>query len=120
MLNVLAKFTHECLAIRVARRLKAIDATSATCARLTTASRMRRMCSCPRRSSMGAPTYRPQRSEPGFRRLLKVAERRERGLYGETDAEAIGRVLKSYRDFVELCERKEAETGVPCLIIASY
>jgi hypothetical protein len=33
---------------------------------------------------------------------------------------AIERVLKSHRDFVALCQRKEAETGEPCLIIASY
>ncbi len=26
----------------------------------------------------------------------------------------------SFVDFVELCERKEKETGEPCLIIASY
>jgi hypothetical protein len=51
---------------------------------------------------------------------LVVAEQRERDIYGETDAEAINRVLKSYRDFVELCASKEDETGEPCLIIASY
>ncbi len=51
---------------------------------------------------------------------LIVAEARERDIYGVTDRAEIDRVLKSYRDFVELCERKEAETGEPCLIIASY
>jgi len=51
---------------------------------------------------------------------LEAAERREREVYEETDAEAIERVLKSYRDFVALCARKEVETGEPCLIIASY
>jgi hypothetical protein len=51
---------------------------------------------------------------------LKTAERRERELYGETDINAIGRVLKSYVDFVGLCAEKEDETGAPCLIIASY
>jgi hypothetical protein len=51
---------------------------------------------------------------------LAAAEERERGIYRVTDAKAIGRVLKSYRDFVALCERKERETGRPCLIIASY
>jgi hypothetical protein len=49
---------------------------------------------------------------------LQAAEKRERELYGATDAEEIERVLKSYRDFVALCVRKERETGVPCLIIA--
>jgi hypothetical protein len=52
--------------------------------------------------------------------VLVVAEARERQVYGVTDAEEIERVLKSYRDFVALCERKEAETGEPCLIIVSY
>ena len=51
---------------------------------------------------------------------LHVAETREREVYGVTDAEDIDRVLKSYRDFVALCARKEKENGVPCLIIASY
>lgn len=51
---------------------------------------------------------------------LVVAEQREREIYGETDQAEINRVLRSYSDFVELCARKEAETGEPCLIIASY
>lgn len=51
---------------------------------------------------------------------LIVAEAREREIYRATDRAEIDRVLKSYRDFVELCERKEAETGEPCLIVASY
>ena len=51
---------------------------------------------------------------------LVVAEQREREIYGVTDDTEINRVLRSYSDFVELCARKEAETGVPCLIIASY
>jgi hypothetical protein len=50
---------------------------------------------------------------------LHAAEKRERELYGATDAKEIERVLKSYRDFVALCARKEQETGIPCLIIAS-
>ncbi len=51
---------------------------------------------------------------------LIVAEAREREIYRATDRAEIDRVLKSYRDFVELCERKEVETGEPCLIVASY
>jgi hypothetical protein len=51
---------------------------------------------------------------------LNVAETRERVVYDVTDAEEIKRVLKSYRDFVALCVRKEDETGQPFLIIASY
>jgi hypothetical protein len=49
---------------------------------------------------------------------LAVAKERERKVYNITDQVGIKRVLKSYRDFVALCERKEAETGEPCLIIA--
>jgi hypothetical protein len=52
--------------------------------------------------------------------VLVVAETRERTIYGVTDAKRISPVLQSFRDFVALCERKEAETGEPCLIIASY
>ena len=51
---------------------------------------------------------------------LVVAEQREREIYGVTDDTEINRILRSYSDFVELCARKEAETGEPCLIIASY
>jgi hypothetical protein len=51
---------------------------------------------------------------------LKIAERREREVYGVTDAADIEHVLKSYRDFVALCVRKQRETGHFCLIIASY
>jgi hypothetical protein len=51
---------------------------------------------------------------------LVVAEAREREIYGQTDKAEIDRVLKSYREFVALCARKEAETGEPCLIIASF
>lgn len=51
---------------------------------------------------------------------LVIAEQREREIYGTTDQKEIDRVLKSFSDFVELCARKEAETGEPCLIIASY
>jgi hypothetical protein len=67
------------------------------------------------RAAIPAATLRERLPE-----TLEVAERRERELYGETDAEEINRVLKSYRDFVELCASKEDETGEPCLIIASY
>jgi hypothetical protein len=52
--------------------------------------------------------------------VLAIAEARERKIYQVTDPDEIERVLKSYRDFVALCARKEAETGEPCLIIASY
>jgi hypothetical protein len=49
---------------------------------------------------------------------LRLAERREREVYQTADAEAIERSLKSYRDFVALCERVERESGKPVLIVA--
>jgi hypothetical protein len=67
------------------------------------------------RAHIDAATLQDRLSE-----TLHVAEKRERSVYGETDDDEIERVLKSYRDFVELCARKEEETGVPCLVIASY
>jgi hypothetical protein len=51
---------------------------------------------------------------------LVIAEHRERKLYAATDQAQIDAVLKSYRDFVALCARKEEETCEPCLIIADY
>lgn len=51
---------------------------------------------------------------------LVVAEERERQIYGVSNHIETGRILQSYRDFVALCARNEAETGEPCLIIASY
>lgn len=35
------------------------------------------------------------------------------------DAGALGPVQKSFVEFVDLCERKERETGEPCTIVAS-
>lgn len=34
--------------------------------------------------------------------------------------EEVAAVVQSYRDFVALAERKEAETGKPCRVYASY
>jgi uncharacterized protein YfdQ (DUF2303 family) len=36
------------------------------------------------------------------------------------DTGALAPAQKSFVDFVELCARKEAETGKPCRIVASY
>lgn len=51
---------------------------------------------------------------------LRLAEKREREIYKATTTEDIGPTLKSFTGFVELCERKEAETGEPVEIMASY
>jgi hypothetical protein len=37
-----------------------------------------------------------------------------------SDDEEIEAVVQSFRDFVELAERKEAEHGKPCVVYASY
>jgi len=50
--------------------------------------------------------------------VLAVAETRERSL--ETDPDDIEHALNSYCNFVELCERKEEETGQPCLITLDW
>ena len=41
-------------------------------------------------------------------------------LDGPEHAAAVQRTIESYRDFVELCEQKERETGKPVTIIACY
>jgi hypothetical protein len=44
---------------------------------------------------------------------------RQRTVYN-SDAEHIEDVVQSFRDFVELAERKEAQLGKPCVVYASY
>ena len=52
---------------------------------------------------------------------LVTARRRLREIYDQDpDDPESARELKSFIDFVELCERKEEETGEPCRITASY
>lgn len=53
-------------------------------------------------------------------RTLEIVREREQKVYGQTDEEKIQRVLKSFTDFVDLCERKEKETGEPVEIAASW
>jgi hypothetical protein len=48
-----------------------------------------------------------------------VRERYKR-LYPDATADEVERVVQSFRDFVALAELKEAETGKPCTIYASY
>ncbi len=48
-----------------------------------------------------------------------VRERYKR-LYPDTEAAHVEEVVRSFQDFVALAERKEAETGKPCTIYASY
>jgi hypothetical protein len=51
---------------------------------------------------------------------LRLAEERERTIYGAKTPEEIEPTLRSFTAFVELCERMEAKTGAPVKIIASY
>lgn len=51
---------------------------------------------------------------------LRLAETRERKIYGAKKPAHIEPVLQCFRDFVSLCERKEKQTGSPVTIVASY
>ena len=55
-----------------------------------------------------------------LRGTLRLAEEREREVYGVTEKAEIERVLTQYRDFVKLCETVEAKLGRPPTIIASW
>ena len=98
---------------------------SATCARRTTASRTRHGCLCRKRSTTRrtrrARLFRPRHCGERLPDTLAAATRRQQLVYNEgPDHENTRVVLKSFSDFVELCERKERETGEPCSIVASY
>ena len=41
-------------------------------------------------------------------------------LYPDIDADLIDQKVQAYKDFVELAETKEQQTGKPCRVIASY
>ncbi len=53
-------------------------------------------------------------------KALKLAEERERRIYGATSDDAIRPILQSYTAFVELCEKMERETGEAVHIVASW
>ena len=52
-------------------------------------------------------------------KALELVEERQRKLYNATDEE-VEEEKQNFRDFVELCEHKEKETGKPVRIVASY
>ena len=52
--------------------------------------------------------------------LRTAVERQAQVYHRPADHEATKVVLQSFVDFVELCERKERETGNPCRISARY
>lgn len=52
---------------------------------------------------------------------VEVALKREKAIYGHAPEHPETQlVVKSFEDFVSLCEDKEAESGEPCSFIASY
>jgi hypothetical protein len=52
---------------------------------------------------------------------IEVARQREKAIYGhEPEHPETRLVVKSFEDFVTLCEEKEDETGELCTILASY
>ena len=51
---------------------------------------------------------------------LELVEERAQSVYHETNPEEIGALQQSFSAFVQLCERKEAETGEAVTIIASF
>lgn len=53
--------------------------------------------------------------------VLRAAREREATVYGHSELHKDTLVvMQSFRDFVALCAKKEAETGEPCRILASY
>jgi hypothetical protein len=65
----------------------------------------------------------PQAPRSGHTSPMSVEEAvRERcaKLYPDDGAEYAEQVVQSFRDFVALAEKKEAETGHPCTVYASY
>jgi hypothetical protein len=52
-------------------------------------------------------------------KTLELVREREITHYNSSE-DVIQQVVKSFADFVELCERKEKETGEPVTIIASW
>lgn len=51
---------------------------------------------------------------------IALALERERTVYGNAGVTRDHPAIRSFVQFVELCERKERETGTPVTIIASY
>lgn len=52
--------------------------------------------------------------------VLETAKLRAEKVYNDNDEESIKETQQSFIDFVELAEKKEAETGEPCRVYASY
>ena len=76
------------------------------------------------REAFESPTGRAKISATTLKERLPetllLAEERAREVYGMTERDEIAPELRSFRAFVALCEEKEAETGEPVTIVASY
>jgi hypothetical protein len=53
-------------------------------------------------------------------KAVRLAEKRERVIYGTKDRQEIKDAGESYVNFVKYCEAAEKQTGKPVTIIASY
>lgn len=76
------------------------------------------------REAFDAPNCRAQIPAAVLRdrlpKAVELAVERARVVYGEANVGAADVVVQSFVQFVELCERKERETGEPVTIVASY
>jgi hypothetical protein len=70
-----------------------------------------------RRGGVRIPAATLRRRLP---KVLRLVEERERTLYGATTPDEIEPTLRSFRDFVALCEQKERETGEQVEILADW
>lgn len=66
------------------------------------------------------PAARIQNGRTTPMTVEEAVRERHKNVYPEDDADTVDRAVKSYIEFVELAEQKEAELGKPCTIFASY
>ncbi|NDD52317.1 hypothetical protein EBZ39_00295 [bacterium] len=70
---------------------------------------------------MGAQINEPPKSgETAPMTVEEAIRERCARLYPESGSEYADQVVRSFHAFVELAEKKEAETGKPCTVYASY
>ena len=95
-------------------------AMSVTLGKLMMVNRTRSNSWFPRRSRV-MRKFPQHYCAPRLAEVLRIAAQRQATVYHRTiDDEAAKEALKSFADFVDLCERKEGETGKPCRISARY
>lgn len=52
--------------------------------------------------------------------VIEAIKERQKLRYPKDDPEMVEKIIQSFRDFVALAARKEAKTGRPCTVYASY